>query len=113
MLDVDVVFGQVEVGLVLPVIPGGGEKLVGFLVGVPDAVHHKEIGDGELLEALDQLAVQAAEFGVPDVLLVLDWGLEVKGCPVFLGEGGDHWMISFALFRLVIMRARMLSMAFE
>ena len=86
VFNVDPVAREVEVGLVLPVFPGGGEELVGPLVGVPNSLGRQEVCDRELFEALHQFPVQGPEFGVLDILLVLGWVGEIERLPVLSGE---------------------------
>ena len=58
VLDVDAVFGQVEVRLILRPFGGNRRKLVGLLVLVRDAVDEEEISDDHLFKAFQGLLLQ-------------------------------------------------------
>ena len=90
MFDVDVVVGQIDVGLVLAMAGIGGVDAIGRFVLEFDAVEGEEVGDFELFVALDLIAAQGAQFDAADVAAVIGEAVEVERRLVGLGMVGGE-----------------------
>ena len=71
VLDIDAVFGKMEVGLVLALPRGRQIVLIGGFVLVSDPVEIEKARDLAFLEAADRLALERADVELTDVVVVL------------------------------------------